>query len=219
MSALDSSSDVYIDSLPYVDGEISPEYQAYVDQLIVEEVKRGPAITTSALPVSVELFKNNPILQAELARVSRGEKLSALDLSRLRLEPPTASSPNTQPTSADWERAIQNSQSQLEHQWNRLINLELMNKFGSNAWRLHNYQMDHAVAGVKKVADSNKEEIMSVNKQRKSEQIKAGNALSGMELRRGELLGRVLQVDLASASLEAELERLRAEKARLESAV
>ena len=117
--------------------------------------------------------QDNPVLQAELARVSRGEKLSALDLSRLRLEPPTSSSSDTQPSPSDWECAVQNSQSQLEHQWNRIINLELMNKFGSNAWRIHNYQLDHAVAGVKKVAESNKEEILSINKQRKLEQVGA----------------------------------------------
>ena len=39
-----------------------------------------------------------------------------------------------------------------------------------------------------------------------------------MDLRRNELLARVLQVDLASAVLERELEALRAQKAQLESA-
>ncbi|KAJ3041563.1 hypothetical protein HDV00_009039 [Rhizophlyctis rosea] len=218
MSALDSSQDVTLDSLPYVDGEVSAEYAELADKLIAEEVKRGPAVTTSSLPVHIELFKNNPVLQEELARVSRGEKLQALDVARLRLEPPKPSSDNTPITSEDWRLAVENSQAQLEHQWNRVINLELMSKFGSNAWRLHNFQLDDAVGKLKKDVGSNKEEVLAVNKQRKLEQIKAGHALNGMELRRNELLGRVLQVDLANDALEKELELLRARKAQMEAA-
>lgn len=45
---------------------------------------------------------------------------------------------------AAWGKACDNAHAQLEHQLNRITNLELMLKYGANAWRAQT-QMDEAL--------------------------------------------------------------------------
>ena len=40
-----------------------------------------------------------------------------------------------------WQSAVHNGYSQLEHQRDRLLNLELLNRFGTNGWKYHNFQV------------------------------------------------------------------------------
>jgi pre-mRNA-splicing factor SPF27 len=55
-----------------------------------------------------------------------------LDITRFRLDPP----PQTKRgDAAAWRAALENANSQLEHQLNRIANLELLLKFGPNTWR------------------------------------------------------------------------------------
>lgn len=45
---------------------------------------------------------------------------------------------------AAWGKACDNAHAQLEHQLNRITNLELLLKYGSNAWRAQ-AQLDEAL--------------------------------------------------------------------------
>ncbi len=58
--------------------------------------------------------------------------MPALDMTRYRLDPPSQAQRNDL---AAWRAAIDNAHAQLEHQYNRIQNLELMLKFGPNTWR------------------------------------------------------------------------------------
>ena len=53
--------------------------------------------------------------------------MPALDTSRYRLEPPLA---NKKHDLGAWKACVDNAHSQLEHQYLRIMNLELMLKFG-----------------------------------------------------------------------------------------
>ncbi|KAJ3272485.1 hypothetical protein HK104_004474 [Borealophlyctis nickersoniae] len=209
-TAVAENLDVVLDSLPYVDPDIATDD---VDRLIAEELEKHTGETKSALPLEIELFKDHPALVEELVRVEQGKKLQAIDVARFRLEPPKQANPRV----ADWRAAVEASQAQLEHQHNRLINLELINKFGPNAWRLHNFQLEHAVSMLQAEGSSTKLAVVQLNKQRKVEQMKAGNSLQALEARWQSLLHGVISVDAASAALEGELESLRQIKAQLES--
>lgn len=60
--------------------------------------------------------------------------------------PPCASalSQSKQHDVAAWGKACDNAHAQLEHQLNRITNLELLLKYGSNAWRAQS-QLDEAL--------------------------------------------------------------------------
>jgi len=53
--------------------------------------------------------------------------MPALDTSRYRLEPPPASKKHDL---GAWKACVDNAHSQLEHQYLRIVNLELMLKYG-----------------------------------------------------------------------------------------
>ena len=100
-----------------------------------------------------------------LEQASQGKNTTAIDTNRFRLEAPSTSSLES------WTSAIDNAQAQLEHQQNRMINLELVNKFGSNSWKIHNYQLEHAKNLIKTQADEIRAKITFLNKSRKLDQV------------------------------------------------
>ncbi|KAJ2470366.1 hypothetical protein EV174_006123, partial [Coemansia sp. RSA 2320] len=167
-----------IDSLPYIDKEYdSPEVREKVLSLIQEEMGRMPP---PPVPRSAALFKNNELLRKEYERVKLGRPLPQFDIERYKLETPKeADSGNVEV----WKRASDNAASQLEHQSIRLANLELLQHFGANAWKLNNYQKEQLLSSVEKATSRYKEEGVNVNKVRKYEQTEAGIKLAGLESR------------------------------------
>jgi pre-mRNA-splicing factor SPF27 len=115
----------------------------------------------------------------------------ALDLSRYQLDPPTSNNSTSNNTTANgstetitpsaseelpegralWLKALDNANAQLEHQNQRVLNLELVQKFGGNAWNIHNYQLEYDVSLLRKAVDEKKAEIMELNKLRKRDQV------------------------------------------------
>jgi len=55
-----------------------------------------------------------------------------LEITRFRLDPPPQAKRGDV---AAWRSALDNANAQLEHQLNRIANLELLLKFGPNSWR------------------------------------------------------------------------------------
>lgn len=167
-----------------------------VDKLIASEMKRMPKprdASSLGFP-DIDLFSSNTLIQQELDRVRRGKPMDpALDLSRYQLDPPTSSTSTTSNATAangstetitpsaseelpegraQWLKALDNANTQLEHQNQRVLNLELVQKFGGNAWNIHNYQLEYDVSLLRKAVDEKKAEIMELNKLRKRDQVK-----------------------------------------------
>ena len=60
-------------------------------------------------------------------RVKAKLPMPPLDNTRFRLEPPSLLKRNDY---GEWKKAVDNAHSQLEHQYTRILNLELMLKYG-----------------------------------------------------------------------------------------
>ncbi|KAJ3151826.1 hypothetical protein HDU89_001875 [Geranomyces variabilis] len=216
MSALTTTSaseadlrDVLVDSLPYIDSKY-PELSETIDNLIKEEMEREKTSTESALPTEIKLFSSKPMLAADLDRVSTSQSNPILDTARFRLEPP-----KNPKSLADWQTALENAEAQLEHQTNRLINLELVNTFGSNAWKLHCYQLEWLASSLQKEVDAAAKEVTDINKDRKTAQLKMGQTLQQLAQRYLTLVHQTLQVDVATKGLEIQVAALRAEREKL----
>ncbi|CAG8538418.1 15020_t:CDS:2 [Acaulospora colombiana] len=198
--------EVTIDSLPYIDHEIGYEgMRAKVDKLVEQEMrKRSNSKRDQALnfPSNFEFFKNSPILATEYQRVQQGKAIVEMDTSRYKL-----SEPDNKEDVESWSKAVDNSKSQLQHQDLRLFNLELLQKYGANAWRLHNFQLEHELQQYQKTLEEYRQSILELNKQRKTEQ--AGSQIESLELKWTKMIGQTLQVEVACASLESELRQLK----------
>ncbi|KXN83573.1 Pre-mRNA-splicing factor SPF27 [Leucoagaricus sp. SymC.cos] len=195
-----------LDSLPYYDDDLQkyPFLKDKVEQEIVKELGKIPAELHPRVPAEVELFPNNPLLKAEIARVEAKEQFPALDTLRYQLPAPTS----TPATDEEWKAALDNARAQLEHQRIRQTNLTLLQTYGANAWRIHNYQQEQQAKNIEKTLEELKELTVEVNRDRKNSQDRFGKQLTALETRWTHLISSVLQIEMANVALEADLERL-----------
>ncbi|PSR71267.1 hypothetical protein PHLCEN_2v12781 [Hermanssonia centrifuga] len=193
------------DSLPYYDNDLErdPGLKDRAERLIARELKPQQGLHPR-VPPPISLFTNNPLLQAELARIESHKPLPQLDTSRYQLPGPT-SSPATE---QDWQAALNNAHAQLEHQRLRHTNLALLQNYGSNVWRIHNYQMEATAKYLDKTLEDLKQLTIEVNRDRKNFQTRVGTQLTTLETRWTELISSVLQIEMANVALEAEIDRL-----------
>ncbi|KAG8858729.1 hypothetical protein FRB96_004866 [Tulasnella sp. 330] len=202
------TSPVILDSLPYYDNDLStdPELKALVDAEIVKELKSMPPLDPSRLPPELQLFQDKPLLAAELERAARQEALSSLDMTRYKLPGPTDD------TELAWRVALDNAKAQLEHQKTRQLNQSLLQTYGANAWRVHNYLTEATAVQYEKALERLQDQTTELNRNRKNSQILAGNQLTSLEMRWTELISTVLQLELANVALEGELDDLQAQE-------
>lgn len=114
------------------------------------------------------------LLSLRTCRVARGQALDPIDITRYQLNPPPLDKRNDVNA---WKSAVDNANSQLEHQLLRIVNHELLLKHGDKAWRAQT-QMDESAL---KLAESElaraKAELESVNMERKLQQQAAGGSM------------------------------------------
>lgn len=90
-----------------------------------------------------------------------------------------------------------------------MFNLELLSKYGANAWRVHNYQLETYLEYIKNNTERVRNQILNINKERKMEQTQAAETLASLENKWSDLISQNLQVEIACAALEAEVNELK----------
>eukprot|EP00741_Cyanophora_paradoxa_P019847 tig00000217_g19155.t1 len=189
-----------VGALPYID-PLAEEEKELVNQLILEEARtfRSDAQHLASLP-HVDLFlKDSPILQSEFARIRDGQPMGSLDMSRYQLEAPQQSKRNDV---AAWKAATATAQAQLEHQYLRIINLELLNRFGVSSFRVHCEDLRRMLAGIQAQLKQCKMDIENINKERNMEQILVGQKLHNLEVQWQDLIQKNLEIETACHLLE-----------------
>lgn len=200
-----------IDALPYIDGITSDDRQQ-AEELIEEELRRSSKKPSDYLasfpPLPASRFEGHPILQHEYSRVKAGKPMEPLDTNRFRLAPPPA---NKQSDFNAWRKATDNAHSQLEHQYNRLLNLELLLRFGPNARRVHNKSLEGHVHRLENEIEHLQQQRDSINRQRKLSQESDGRAIQQMEQQYKSLVAKNMEINMACQELESEVNQLQEE--------
>jgi len=169
-----------IDALPYVDQQYTDAMRKQVEGLIEAELKTfKPAKDYLAQwPVHEPNFEAHPLLEAEWMRICDQQPMSKLDTTRYQLDPPPS---NRQTDIAAWQKSVDNAQAQLEHQANRISNLELLQKHGANVWRAQLNSLEAASKSLTRAHDGISSEIDGINRKRKLDQTKVGPTLQSLE--------------------------------------
>ena len=197
--ALGKPGDSYklIDSLAYAD-HIPPACTQEAQRLILEEARRMPKSREDYLKELPSASDFNgarcPLAARELERLERGEQ-AGIDLSRYDL-------PSGGKDAKSWVRAVQNAESQLEHQSNRVENLELMLKSGASVWREANKQLEGLCASVARETEAAEGEIEAMNRERKLHQMTTGNQIAHMEREWFDQVHKNRQIEFACSQLE-----------------
>jgi pre-mRNA-splicing factor SPF27 len=99
--------------------------------------------------------------------------------------------------------------------YGRQTNLTLLQTYGPNAWRIHNYLLEATVKQTEGALEELKQMTVDVNRERKNTQTKLGKQLNSLETRWTELISNVLQIELANVALDAEVNGLNGREAEL----
>ncbi|EIE27254.1 breast carcinoma amplified sequence 2 [Coccomyxa subellipsoidea C-169] len=200
-----------IDALAYID-PLSQEEKTKVDALIMEELKNSvkrPQDYLKEMPALPDFnLEGHPVLKAEYERVKAGQPMAQLDTTRYRLDEPPL---NRRNDVAAWKAALENAHSQLEHQYNRLLNMELLLQFGPKAWQAH---IRHLEVGHKRLEDmlaETRAAVEAVNRERKVSQLQAQEEMTDYEGRWATTVAKNREIDAACRELEAEIASLRAQ--------
>ncbi|KAH9890947.1 breast carcinoma amplified sequence 2 [Cubamyces lactineus] len=211
----DAQPAAIFDALPYYDDELEkyPVLKQKVEKELAREGK-PPQGLHPKVPPAPTLFANNPLLQAELERVSNHQPLPPLDTARYQLPGPVKPEDEE-----EWLEALKNARAQLEHQKLRQTNLALLQQYGPNAWRIHNYLTEASAKNVEKALEDLKNLTVDVNRERKNFQTRLGSQLTSLETRWTELISSILQIEMANVALEAEIDRLNKREVELAAAL
>ncbi|KAF7437084.1 hypothetical protein PC9H_003918 [Pleurotus ostreatus] len=201
-----------LDSLPYYDNDLDthPELRQKVEQELARAGK-PPTTLHPRVPPPITLFAKNPLLQAELERVESHQPFPQVDQIRYQLPGPTS----VPGTDEEWQAAVRNAQAQLEHQRLRQSNATLLQTYGSNAWRIHNYLLEANSQQIEKALEDLKQLTVDLNRERKNSQTRLGAQLTALETRWTELISNILQIEMANVALDIDIDRLNKKEADL----
>lgn len=200
-----------IDALPYID-PLTPEVKKQVDRLIEEELSRGNRKPSDFLkempPVPPSTFDGHPLLATEYERVKSKTEMPPLDSTRYMLNPPGQTRRNDV---GEWKRSLDNASAQLEHQYLRILNLELMLKYGDKVWRAQTQLDESLVHQYEAELAETKRKITQLNTERKLQQTAAGLELRKIEEEYYALVQKNFEIETASSRLDDEITSLSAQ--------
>lgn len=207
------------EALPLLDTEYNhPEVQHMVLRMIQEEMKvfQPPKDNyLSALPYPKLKFSNAPGFAQEYERIksSQGSSVGGrsngdtyamkkqIDMSRYNVPGPKGV---LKEDAQAWRSAVINARVQLEHQQNRLMNLELESEYGDPVWQAYLTSVEGAAVRTSILADDALKEKRVINSQRLSAQRASAPVLSKVTGKRSEALMRVLALQNAVSQLESQ---------------
>lgn len=203
------AGEVIVDALPYIDhGYDDPGVRESALAMVEEECRRYrptknyldhlPQVTSSSFETSMMAY--------EFERIQNRQPMENLSMKRYELPPPSAG--KLSEVSA-WQEAIENSMAQLEHQWVRSMNLELMLDYGTEAWKAYLEIFTALQAKAQLQLQELRKQIQDINWKRKQEQTEAGEKLKSLEANWVLLVSKNYQIEQECADLEKQIESLK----------
>ena len=214
-SAVLTEASELLTSLPYVD-TVPAAVQKRVNSLIEAEMAAMPPrdylshrplprlhlLGTAADPESA----GPSIALGELQRLTEGRPSVPLDRSRYNVDPPEGAL-RREPQA--WRTALSNCRAQLEHQQNQLVNLELLQNFGSAAWLQHNRDLARMRDALVGAAHEDSAANEALNLKRKMAQQEAAPEITRLNADYSETIAKNQQIETACALLKVDIKRLK----------
>ncbi|KAH8288587.1 hypothetical protein KR054_005643 [Drosophila jambulina] len=210
------AGEVIVDALPYIDhGYDDVGVRESALAMVEEECRRYRPTKNylDHLPLPASSPFETPLMVNEFERIQNRLPMETLSMKRYELPPPPSG--KLSEVSA-WQEAIENSMAQLEHQWVRSLNLELMLDYGTEAWKSYLEVFTAMQAKAQLQLQQLKKDIQDVNWQRKQAQTQAGERLRSLEAHWVLLVSKNYEIETESAELE---KLVHAARQKLESLV
>uniref|UniRef100_G3MNT9 Pre-mRNA-splicing factor SPF27 n=2 Tax=Amblyomma TaxID=6942 RepID=G3MNT9_AMBMU len=205
------AGEVLVDALPYIDqGYDEPGIREAVMAMVEEETRRYRPTKNylEHLPqLSLHQFESE-IMKTEFERLQSRLPMEMMSMKRYELpQPPAGKTTDV----ASWSECVDNSSAQLEHQATRIANLELMARYGAEAWKAYNAALVRMLHQLQRQLQDLRKEIQEVNWQRKTTQTEAGEKLKHLEASWVSLVSKNFEIERACVELEKEIAVLEAD--------
>ncbi|XP_022660400.1 pre-mRNA-splicing factor SPF27-like [Varroa jacobsoni] len=196
---------VVVDALPYIDHEYDgPGVREAVLAMVEEETRRYRPTKNylEHLPsLNLHAFETD-IMRAELERLQSRTPMDMISMKRYELPPPVHGRHNDLQA---WTEAVENSYAQLEQQVTRIINLELLEKYGAEVCKAHNEVLVGLARHVQGRLRDMRAQIQDIHLGRKTEQTEVGERLQLLESQWVGLVSKNYEIERACAELEKEM--------------
>ncbi|EDW80677.2 uncharacterized protein Dwil_GK11659, partial [Drosophila willistoni] len=196
------AGEVIVDALPYIDhGYDDPGVRESALAMVEEECRRYRPTKNylDHLPLPANSPFETPLMVNEFERIQNRLPMETLSMKRYELPPPPS---GKLAEVAAWQESIENSMAQLEHQWVRSINLELMLEYGTEAWKSYLEVFTAMQAKAQLQLQQLKKDMQDINWQRKQAQTHAGEKLRSLEAHWVLLVSKNYEIETESAELE-----------------
>ncbi|XP_003748641.1 pre-mRNA-splicing factor SPF27 [Galendromus occidentalis] len=196
---------VVVDALPYIDHEYDETGVREAVLAMVEEETRRYRPTKNYLEhlpaLKLHEFETE-ILRAELERLQARTPMDMISMKRYELPPPPHGRHNDLQA---WAEAVDNSHAQLEQQITRIVNLELLEKYGAESWRGHIDVLVNIVRDLQSRLQDVRRKIQDIHYERKTRQTEVGDELRLLESEWVGLVSKNYEIERACAELEKEI--------------
>lgn len=165
-------------------------------------------------PLNTSSFETD-LMRIEFQRIETGARMESISTKRYELPaPPSGKLGEIQA----WQESVDNSMAQLEHQSIRSLNLDLMNKYGTETWKFALEVMVSMSARAQKDLQDLKKEIQDVNWNRKSNQLKTGDKLNQLNQQWVSLVSCNYEIEQAISQLEQQIQNVKLQERKVEEA-
>ncbi|XP_030370762.1 pre-mRNA-splicing factor SPF27 [Scaptodrosophila lebanonensis] len=209
------AGEVIVDALPYIDHGYDDVGVRESALAMVEEECRRYRPTKNYLdhlpPLNSTAFET-PLMTNEFERIQNRQPMETLSMKRYELPPPPSG--KLSEVSA-WQESIENSMAQLEHQWVRSLNLELMLDYGPEAWKSYLEVFTAMQAKAQLQLQQLRKDMQDINWQRKQAQTQAGERLRSLEAHWVLLVSKNYEIETECVELEKVVHAAREELQKL----
>lgn len=218
-----------VDSLPYVDN-YSVEERDEVRQLIENEMEKfqpknylaplsvpsTPFIDTVMNVIALEATKDSkdPHLLDNMPYAWQRQlyccqdpqaRLTILDTTRYEL----VSQPEHQLQDMEsWRRHIDNAKAQVENSDSRQITLQILKETSQKSWQKHVQHLQGSESALQRHVNTLKEQVETINKRRKLEQVTGGNTLRLLTNNYKTVFEKNVQLLSVIKTLEAQVQQI-----------
>ncbi|CAG9800558.1 unnamed protein product [Chironomus riparius] len=202
------ANEILVDALPYFDvGFDEAGVREMALAMVDEECRRykpSKNYLESLPPLNTAAFETD-LMKNEFQRLESGVRMETMNTKRYELPaPPTGKLGEIQA----WQEAVDNSFAQLEHQSIRYLNLELLQKYGCEAWKIALEVLIGLSARAQKDLSELKKEIQEINWRRKSKQIDTGEKLNRLNQQWAQLVSCNFEIELAIETILQQINNL-----------
>ncbi|KAG9251994.1 Pre-mRNA-splicing factor SPF27 [Emericellopsis atlantica] len=187
----------YHESLPYIDSQPSESELAAANDLIAAEIAVLPPPSMTAAPAP----NFTPIFQSELERVAAQAPLQPLTLSRYEAQ----ETPSGDAGADRLKEVLDNAHITDMYLSSRRQNLELLDRYGKNAWLIGNHELEGELKRLEAELAATKKEVDLVNlaRQRRQEDVRGELTMLEETWKKG--VGRVLETEVAVEELKSQI--------------